>query len=162
MINKRVLTVIGVLIILAFAVLIVALASPSFGGGGSSFSALFDRLERDNISSELLMLPTDEFEEDQKITVNDKIISMRIHGADTYFVFVYRGDKWVNETGGTYFVVPTDSYHGIYVNGAWFEVRVDGRYSASFDVGDTITLQTTVVEDEDKLVFDHEWEVLVS
>lgn len=161
MIDKRALTVIGVLIILAFAVLIFALASPSFGGGGSSFTALFDRLERDNASSELLVLPADEFEEDQEITVDDKIISMRIHGGDTYFVFVYRGDKWVNETGGTNFIVPDDRYD-INVGGACFEIRVDGRYSASFDVGDTITLQTTVVEDDDKLVFDHEWEVLVS
>jgi len=161
MIDKRALTVIGVLIILAFAVLIVALISPSFGGGGSSFSALFDRLERDNASSELLVLPADEFEEDQEITVKDKIISMRVHGDDTYFAFVYTGNDWVNETGGTEFVVP-DGRYNIVVEAALFEIRVDGKYSASFDVGDTITLQTTVVEDDDKLVFDHEWEVLVS
>jgi len=163
MLDKRILTLIGALLILALLIVAVAMVAPTIGsGGGKSFTSLFDRLEMENESDESHWLKLgDDFEAGDEIIVKDKIVSIRQSWGDTIFTFTYTGNKWVNETGGTNFHVPDGSHNGIDVRGSVFEIQVDGKFSSSFDVGDKIRLTTTVVQDEGELVFDDDWEVLI-
>lgn len=159
MVDKKVLWVIAALLIIALMVLAVAMIRPSFGGGGQSFSELFDKLEMENTSTRNLVLGED-FVEDQEIVIEDKIVSMRTHGSNTYFYFIYTGDKWADEESGTNFQVPLDSGE-IDVNNAYFYISVSGIYTSSFNVGDSVTIKTTVVMEDDIKTIDRSWEVLV-
>lgn len=159
MVDKKVLYVIAALLIVALVVVAVAMIRPSFGGGGQSFSELFDGLEMENTTARDLMLG-DEFVEGQEVVVEDKIVSMRTHGSYTYFYFIYTGDKWADEESGTYFQVPLEAGE-IDVNNAFFQISVSGIYTSSFDVGDTVTIKTTVVMEDEVLLLSHGWEVLV-
>ncbi|HDP96933.1 MAG TPA: hypothetical protein ENN25_04480 [Euryarchaeota archaeon] len=159
MVDKKVLWVIAALLIIALMVFAVAMIRPSFGGGGQSFSELFDKLEMENTTTRMLILG-DAFVEDQEVVVKDKIVSMRTDGSTTYFYFIYTGNKWVDESSGTTFHVSDDG-GDINVNNAFFSIRINGIYTSSFDVGDEVKLKTTVVMDDDVLVFDHSWEVLI-
>jgi len=171
MVDKKILTMIGALLVIAVIVIAIVAMRPSFGGGEDSFSDLFDKLDEGNWTVHESYMPlvlSSEFEDGQEIIVEDRIIAMEGEDA-TRFYFLYTGDKWVDEEEGTDFAVPTDAtpYHQydfgyIGVSDGVFSIQFNEKYTASFDVGDSIRMTTKVVSEEGVLVFDHDWEILIS
>ncbi len=146
MIDKKVLLLIGALVIVAVVVLAASMLSPaSMRGGGSSFSALFDKMEIKLGTESDLILPSTTYATGEVITVTDTVASMEIinSGATTRFYFDYVGTKWVNETGGTDFSVD-QNVGKIVIEHAQFHIDVSGDYHLSIHVGGSITLQTSV------------------
>jgi hypothetical protein len=158
MIDKKVLLLIGALIIVAVVVLAASMLSPaSMRGGGSSFSALFDKMEVNSGTEADLVLPST-YVTGEVITVTDTVVSMEIinSGTTTRFYFDYVGTKWINETSGTDFFVVQDA-DKIVVAHAQFHIDVSGDYHLSVHVGGSLTLQTSVATHLGDQVLRHNW-----
>jgi hypothetical protein len=158
MIDKKVLLLIGALVIVAVVVLAASMLSPaSIRGGGSSFSALFDKMEINSGTEADLVLPNT-YLTGEVITITDTVVAMEIinSGTTTRFYFDYVGTKWVNETSGTDFSVVQDA-NKIEVAHAQFHIDVSGDYHLSVHVGKSLTLQTSVASHLGDLVLKHNW-----
>ena len=142
MIDKKVLILIAVLIVVAILIVALSFVNISFGGRGDSFSALYDKMEERELGSLELVLPSSYVAGDV-IKVRDKIIAIDASEYTTTFYFLYTGTQWINESSGSDFEVL--QYYGgpIHVSNAVFGIHVSLDFSASFDVGDYISLQTT-------------------
>lgn len=151
MIDKKVLLLVSGLIVVAMVVLAVTLISPATtrGGGGSSFTALFDNMERKSVGSSDLVLPST-YITGQAVLVTDTIMAMEIKdlGLTTRMWFTYVGDTWANETAGTDFNVLEDTGK-IVVDHAMFYIDVSGDWHLSLDVGKAVTLQSVVKTSND-------------
>ena len=159
MIDKKVLLMIVALAVVAVVVLAASMLGPtSIRGGGSSFSALFDKMET-NSSTANLVLPST-YLTGEKITVTDTVVDMELITPDsptkTRFYFDYVGTKWVNETGGTDFSVIMDAGK-LEISHAQFYIEVSGDYHLSIHVGQSLTLQTTVASHLGNQVLKHNW-----
>lgn len=144
------------------AALVVAAVMVAAGGGLSragGFTQLFDKLVYTGTAKEYqrLELPATWHEGDVK-KVSDVIVDMTYYkqtiGQTTVYIttlyFVYLGDKWANEYrgAGNRFYVPDNSHDGwLYVENGLFHITVSSatNLSAKYDIGDVITLQTTLV-----------------
>lgn len=145
MIDKKVIILIGVLVVVALLVLVVSTMKLDFSGGqgGASFTALIDTMQETEPGSLELVLP-DTYTSNQQITITDKIIAMRSTDYSTTFYFLYSGTVWINETSGTNFDVITYQGEDLHVRNALFSVTVNGDMHALYDIGDMITLKTSV------------------
>jgi hypothetical protein len=158
MIDKKVLLLIGVLVIVAVVVLAASMLSPaSIRGGGSSFSALFDKMEINAGTEADLILPST-YLTGQVVTITDTVVAMEVIGSGTAtkFYFDYVGTKWVNETSGTDFNVVQD-VGKITVGHAQFSIQLSGDLHMSVHVGKSLTLQTTVTTQFGDQVLRHNW-----
>jgi hypothetical protein len=163
MIDKKVLLLIVVLVIVAVVVLAASMLSPAtIRGGGSSFSALFDKMEINSGTEADLVLPST-YMTGEVITITDTVASMEVRnsGSVTRFYFDYVGTKWVNETGGTDFSVVQD-VGKIEVSHAQFYIEVSGDLHMSAHVGKSLTLQTTVALYQGDQVLRHNWVPILS
>jgi hypothetical protein len=152
------------------AVLVVAVIMVASGGFARSggFTKTFDKLVNDDgfEYNQRLSLPTSWDVGDTK-EVSDTIVDMYYHeeehGFSTVIWFAYQGDKWNDPTHGTHFYVPDTSGdgwmtvdHGLFSITIWSATNL----SAKYDVGDTITVQTTLKTNVNvDLSFDTEWVV---
>jgi len=158
MIDKKVLLLIGALVIVAVVVLAASMISPaSIRGGGSSFSALFDKMEINTGTEADLVLPST-YLTGEVITITDTVVAMEVisHGTATRFYFNYVGTKWINETSGTDFSVVQD-VSKIQISHAQFHIDVSGDLHMSVHVGSSLTLQTTVASLFGDQVLRHNW-----
>jgi len=160
MIDKKVLLIIVALAVVAVVVLAASMLGPtSIRGGGSSFSALFDKMETNSSTEMNLVLPST-YLTGEKITVTDTVVDMELITPDsptkTRFYFDYVGTKWVNETGGTDFSVIMDAGK-LEISHAQFYIEVSGDYHLSIHVGQSLTLQTTVASHLGNQVLKHNW-----
>jgi len=158
MIDKKVLLLIGALVVVAVVVLAASMLNPaSIRGGGSSFSALFDKMEINSGTEADLVLPST-YLTGEVITITDTVVAMEVinSGTATRFYFDYVGTKWVNETGGTDFSVVQDAGK-ILVAHAQFHIDVSGDLHMSVHVGKSLTLQTTVASHLGDQVLRHNW-----
>jgi hypothetical protein len=158
MIDKKVLLLMVALVVVAVVVLAASMLSPaSIRGGGSSFSALFDKMEIKNGTVADLVLPST-YVTGEAITITDTVVSMKVinSGTATQFTFNYEGTKWVNETSGTDFNV-VQVVGKIEVRNAQFSIQVSGDYHLSVHVGKSLTLQTSVASQFGDMVLKHNW-----
>jgi len=158
MIDKKIVILIGVLIVVAVIILALGFANIKLGGTPSdSFSALFDKMQKDDPNStEVNLVLTSEFIAGQQIDVKDEIVSMSYNGFVTTFTFVYTGTAWENKTHGTDFEVKMNFGH-IGVQNAMFSVSLTGDFRPSYSPGDMISLRTTAVKSGDNLVLGQNW-----
>lgn len=160
MIDKKVLLLIGALVIVAVVVLAASMLSPaSMRGGGSSFSALFDKMEVNSGTEADLVLPST-YVLGEVVTVTDTVVAMELITPDsptkTRFYFDYVGTKWINETSGTDFNVVQDAGK-IEVIHAQFYLEVSGDLHLSVHVGQSMTFQTMVATHLGDQVLRHNW-----
>lgn len=158
MIDKKVLLLIVALVVVAVVVLAASMLSPaSIRGGGSSFSALFDKMEMNSGTVADLVLPST-YVTGEAITITDTVASMEVinSGTATRFYFDYVGTKWVNESSGTDFYVVQD-VSKIEIAHAQFYIQVSGDYHLSVHVGKSLTLQTSVASLHGDQVLKHNW-----
>jgi hypothetical protein len=158
MIDKKVLLLIVALVVVAVVVLAASMLGPtSIRGGGSSFSALFDKMEINSGTVADLVLPST-YTTGEVVTITDTVVAMEIinSGTTTRFYFDYVGDKWINETSGTDFSVVMDA-NKIEVSHAQFHIDISGDLHMSVHVGKSVTLQTTVASHLGDQVLRHNW-----
>ena len=160
MIDKKVLLLIAALIVVAVVVLAASMLSPaSMRGGGDSFSALFDKMDKDTGTEMNLVLPST-YVTGEVITITDTVVAMELITPDsptkTRFYFDYVGTKWVNETSGTDFSVVQDAGK-IEISHAQFYLEVSGDLHLSVHVGQSLTFQTTVASHLGDQVLRHNW-----
>jgi hypothetical protein len=148
MIDKKVLLLIGALVVVAVVVLAVSLIGPSGSHvSGSSFSALFDKMEKRAGTTADLVLPSS-YTNGEVVTVTDTVVAreLDIHDGNvksTTLFFNYEGTKWINETSATTFNVLTN-LEDIKVVHAAFSIQLNGDWSGTISVGEDVTLQTVV------------------
>jgi len=161
MIDKKVLSIVIVLAIVAVLVLAIGLIAPSMSGpSNSSFSVLFDKMTTKTNDTNTMVIQNGTYKAGDTIQVTDKIVAISSHGSQTSLYFLYQGSKWVNEDDGTTFNVMTDDGY-IQVAGAVFHIHMGTDLSIAFDVGDTITIQTEVGSSGGYLVLGHDWALAV-
>lgn len=159
MIDKKVLLLIGALVIVAVVTLAVSLFAPgSSHASGSSFSALFDKMENKTGEPTTLILPSTSYSAGQVITVSDNIIAMDVddYHLSTTLYFLYDGSVWVNENNGNSFEVKQD-VESIHVANSVFKLTLGTDLSVKYDVGGSISLQVSVVLSHGDLVLGHIW-----
>lgn len=163
MIDKKIVVIIGILVVVALVVLALGFVNIKFGAPGGSFSALFDKMQKEDANSThiMLVLPSD-YTVGQQIDIRDEIVSMTYDGWNTYFTFVYSGTKWVNETGGTDFDVLYKSGASIGVHDAMFTLHLSGDHRPSYSPGDLISLRTTAAARSGHVVLDPSWILVAS
>lgn len=163
MIDRKVLILIGALAVVAILILSLGFVNISFGGGGDSYTALFDKMEdrREEMIGNPELVLGSEYTDDDIVRVRDTIIAITCYGgSQTTFYFMYTGTVWINEYAGTNFEVILNVGE-IRVQNSVFGITVNGNFTASFDVGDYVTLQTTVGESGDDLVLNRNWVVVL-
>jgi len=141
------------------------IASGGIAGTGG-FTKMFNRLvDKDSTTyNQRLALP-DSWDVGDVKKVSDTIVDITYHEEDygfrTTLWFSYHGDKWNDPTRGSVFHVPDTSSDGwLDVSHGLFniEVRSVTNISAHYDVGDTITVQSTLTTNAYvALAFDDEW-----
>jgi len=157
MIEKKTLLLVGVLAVVAVLVLAIGLIAPSISAGGSSFSALFDKMASKGNNADNLFIPNGTYKAGDTIKITDKIVAIDSHHSQyTTLYFLYQGSKWVDVSDGTSFIVINDGGN-ISVAGATFHITMGTDLSKAFKVGDSITIQTEVVSAYGNLVIGHDW-----
>jgi hypothetical protein len=158
--------IIGIMLsLVVVAVVVVAVVMVAAGGFKKSggFTKLFDSLEYSgNLTYEQeLEIPADWGVGDVK-KVSDTIVDMyysktpvqQTYVYITTLYFVYMGDEWTDSDRGTRFMVPNSVTHHDEVLATWltvdhgrFSIQVSSatNLSAAYDIGDVITLETTIV-----------------
>lgn len=161
MIDKKVIVLIGVLVVVALLVLAFSTIKLDFSStSGSTFSSLFDKMEEKRAGSLELVLPST-YENGQQITITDKIVAMKSTDFSTTFYFLYTGTKWINETSGTDFEVVTYLGGNLHVRNAMFAITIlPVDLTSMYDVGDLITLKTSVKISGGKPVLSGSWMVI--
>ena len=163
--------IIGIMLsLVVVAVVVVAVVLVAAGGFNKSggFTKLFDSLEYSGNQTyeQELELPADLEVGDVK-KVSDTIVDMyhyrtTVEQTDVYITtlyFVYVGDEWTDPDDGTRFMVPNSVTHHdntvatwITVNHGLFSLQVSSatNLSATYDIGDVIELETTIVIADDE------------
>lgn len=172
--EKKILMIMASLVVVA--ALVVAVVMVAAGGGLSragGFTNLFDKLVYTGNATEYqrLSLPQSWHEGDQK-TVTDVIVDMTyyrqtVQQTSVYITtlwFVYLGDKWAKEYlgDGNQFYVPDKSHDGLLpVDNGLFYLTVSSatNISAKYDVGESITLQTTLLLNRNAVLAFGDWTV---
>jgi len=166
--DKKILITMVALVVVAVMVFAVALIASGGMAAAGGFTKLFNKLvnEDDVAYNQWLKLP-DGWDEGDVKKVSDTIVDMTFHeldyGYSTTIWFVYHGDKYNDPANGrgTVFHVPDSSPDGwLYVDHGRFsvEVRSVANISDKYDVGDTITIQSTLTTNVNvDLAFDDEW-----
>ena len=153
------------MVVAALVVAFVMIASGGLARSGG-FTKLFDKLVNDDefTYNQRLNLP-DSWDVGDTKKVSDTIVDMYYHDEDhgfsTTIWFAYKGDKWNDPTHGTHFFVPDSSgdgwlevTHGLFSITIWSATNL----SANYDVGETITVQSTLMTNVNvDLAFDDEW-----
>ncbi|MGQ9587548.1 MAG: hypothetical protein ACUVT7_04100 [Thermoplasmata archaeon] len=169
--DKKIIAIMVTLVVVA--ALVVAVVMVAAGGirrpGG--FTDLFDKLEYNGTDTYDfdLSLP-DSWDVGDKKTVSDIIVDMffekRTIGQTSVYIttmyFVYLGNKWNNPQEGTSFNVPVDSGNGwLHVDHGRFSITVSSatNLSAEYDVGDVITLETSLVQNSNTMLAFGDWVV---
>jgi hypothetical protein len=166
--DRKILMIMSALVVVA--VLVVAFVLVASGGlvRAGGFTTLFDKLQNDSGSTyhQYLSLPSSWNAGDKK-TVSDTIVDMMYRsqtiGSTSVYVttlwFVYLGNKWNDPYYGTSFYVPSDG-GWLAVDHGRFSITVSSatNLSARYDIGGVITLQTTIVTNNDVVAFG-EWVV---
>lgn len=164
--DKKILVLMAVLVVVAVLVVaVVMVASGGFARSGG-FTKLFDKLVEDEglVYDQRLALP-DSWEVGDVKKVSDTIMDMSYHeeehGYSTTLWFAYHGDKWNDPSHGTRFRVPDTSGDGWFlVDHGMFSITIWSatNLSAEYDVGDTITVQSTLKTNVNvDLAFDTDW-----
>jgi hypothetical protein len=171
--KKIILTLVS---LLAVALIIVAVVMVAGSGGvlskSGGFTALMNDMTYDGdlTYQQYLECPSSWTPGDSK-TVRDVIVDMRTErervGVDTWFYttdlwFVYVGDKWNDPDHGTLFYVPDNiGDDWLVVSHGQFMVTVTTatNLAEKYDVGDSITLQTALVTNDNGLVAFGTWTV---
>ena len=171
--ERKIVGIMLALVLVAIVVVgVVAIASVGIKKSGG-FTKLFDDLEYsgDLTYRQELEIPEDWDEGDEK-TVADTIVDMHYYrhtlATTTVYVttlyFIYMGEEWNSPAEGTRFYVPVEWNDGyldwIHVNHGLFSIQVSSatNLSAAYDIGDTIELETTIVDADGTLAFG-EWAV---
>ncbi len=164
--DKKILMMMVSLVVVAILIVFfVMIASGGITGTGG-YTKLFNKLVNKGSTTynQRLELPASWDVGDVK-KVSDTIVDMIYHEEDygyrTVIWFSYHGDKWNDPTRGSFFHVPDtssdgwlDVTHGLFS----IEVRSVTNISAKYDVGDTITVQSTLTTNSIvALAFDDEW-----
>jgi hypothetical protein len=166
--EKKILVImVSLVVIAALVVAFVMIASGGMAKAGG-FTSTFDKLVNDDESAynQRLVLP-DSWDVGDTKKISDTIVDMSYHeeshGYSTTLWFAYQGDKWNDPTRGSHFYVPDTSSDGwLEVTHGLFSIEIWSatNLSAKYDVGDTITVQTTLKTNVNvDLAFDDEWAV---
>ncbi len=169
--DKKIIAIMVALLVVA--ALVVAVVMVAMGGirRSGGFTDLFDKLEYNGTDTYDfdLSLP-DSWDVGDKKTVSDFIVDMyyekRTIGQTSVYIttmyFMYLGNKWNNPEEGTSFNVPDDSGDGwLNVDHGMFVITVSSatNLSAEYDVGDIITLETSLVQNSNTLLAFGDWVV---
>jgi len=177
--DKKILAIMVALIVVA--ALVVAFVMIAAGGGdsakGGGFTSLFDDLTYNGTAEtgQVLAMPED-WEAGDERSVSDTIVDMSYYAIDigtttvytTTLWFTYIGDLWNSPTEGTEFYVPYYHWEGGTHNAAWihvdhgmFSITVSSatNLSAELDIGDVITLESTLIESADGILCFGVWTV---
>jgi hypothetical protein len=161
------LTLVVVAIVVIGIVMVAAVGIKKAGG----FTGLFDDLEYsgDLTFRQPLEIP-DSWDEGDVKSVSDTIVDMFYNKQTvqqttvyvTTLYFVYIGDKWNDPDEGNRFSIPVADDWGELqwkdVNHGLFSIQVSSatNLSAAYDIGDVITLETTIADAGGTLAFG-EW-----
>ncbi len=172
--DKKILMIMVSLVVAA--AIVVAVVMVAAGGGLSrsgGFTSLLDKLVYTGNATEYqrLSLPESWDEGDVK-KVSDVVVDMvyyrqTVQQTSVYITtlwFAYLGDKWANEYlgDGNQFYVPDNSHDGwLRVDHGLFSLTVSSatNISAKYDVGETITLQSTLLLNENAMLAFGDWTV---
>jgi hypothetical protein len=172
--EKKIIAIMVALVVVAMVV--VAAVTIGVGAGGrhaGGFTALFDKLTNSDVNDtyrQHLNLPTNWREADQK-TVSDTVVDMwyerttvgQTHVYMTHLIFAYLGEKWNDVKRGTLFYVPQDisGQAWLTVSHGQFQIDVSSatNITAKYNIGDTITLTTTLSVNSNALLGFGEWQV---
>ncbi len=157
--DKRILLMIVGLVVVAVVVLAVSVAMPATThASGSSFSALFDKMQLKAGSANELVLPSNIYTAGQVITVTDKIIAMDVadYGLQTTLYFLYDGVKWVNTSNGNSFNV-MQNINEIQVKHSMFSMTFYTDLSKKYSVGGDISVQTSIMISQGNYVLGSNW-----
>ena len=168
--KKIIAIMVSLLIVAALVVASVLIAAGGIQRAGG-FTSLFDKLENPDPAAEdiELRMPSGWSVGDKK-TVSDTIVDMSYYrqtvGQTSVYIttlwFVYLGDKWNDPLSGTYFSVPDSSGDGwMYIDHGMFYLRVSSatNLSASYDIGDVITVETMLVMNNNAMTAFGDWVV---
>jgi hypothetical protein len=162
--DKKILTIMVALLVVA--VLVVAFVMIASGGlqRAGGFTTLFDKMEYsgDATYHQQLACPGS-WDEGDKKTVSDRIVDMAYErgtiGSTTVYVttlwFNYMGNKWDDPDRGTSFYIPTSYAGWVLVNHGLFSIEVSTatNLSAKYDIGDVISVHSTLETSHDILSF---------
>jgi hypothetical protein len=166
--EKKILVImVSLVVVAALVVAFVMIASGGMAKAGG-FTSTFDKLvyDEDATYNQRLNLP-DSWDVGDVKKISDRIVDMYFseedHGFSTTLWFAYMGNKWSDPERGTYFHVPDtssdgwlDVTHGLFSIHIWSATNL----SAKYDIGDTITVQTTLKTNVNvDLAFDQDWSV---
>lgn len=169
--RKIIAIMVALVVVAAVVVVSVTLAASGVGGRAGGFTSLFNKLEQSGNSTHPLNLKVpDSWKQGDKKTVGDKIVDMsferttvgQTHVYTTHIWFAYMGDKWNNPLEGTAFNVPDDSFDGwMHVGHGLFEITVTSatNLSAQYDIGDVISLTSTLVMNNNAAIAFGDWAV---
>lgn len=173
--EKKILAIMAALVVVA--VVVVAAVTIGVGTGtrhAGGFTALFDKLGNSDVNdthNQQLTLPSS-WKEGDKITVTDAIVDMwyqrttvgQTHVYTTHLIFTYMGQKWNDPTHGTDFNVPQDIPYNswLQVRHGSFEIDVSSatNLTAIYNIGDAITLTTTLSVNSNASLSFGEWMVV--
>lgn len=166
--EKKIIAIMVSLVVVAAVVVGVVLIAAGGVHTAGGFTKLFDSLEYTGEDSHYqhLELPADWDVGDEKV-VSDMIVDMAYSeqtvGQTTVYIttlyFVYVGEKWNDPDWGTAFTVPYepgwDDYLHVEHGAFYLTVSSATNIANEYDIGDTITLKTSVVSigDDGDLAF---------
>lgn len=171
--DKRILAIMVTLVVVAaLVVAAVMIAAGGFGRAGG-FTTLFDKLVNNDTDKYNMHLSIpDDWDVGDKMRVSDTIIDMTYEKQafgttwmyQTTLYFAYVGEKWHNSTEGTAFYVPVNlagGIHWLHVSSGMFHLSVSSAtdLSAEYDIGDKITLETTITMNGLSMLSFGDWKV---
>lgn len=169
--DKKIIAIMVTLVVVAALVVAVVLVASGGIRGTGGFTSLFDKLVYNgtDTSDFDLSLP-DSWEVGDKKSASDTIVDMYYHrqtiGQTSVYIttmyFMYLGNKWNNPQEGTMFSVPDNSGDGwLNVDHGRFMITVSSatNLSADYDVGDVITLETSLVQNTNAVLAFGDWVV---
>lgn len=169
--DKKILAMFATLVVVAVLVFAVVMVSAGGFGRAKGFTNLFDKLENntDDGYNMRLSLPTD-WDAGDSMKVSDVIVDMTYEKSPfgtswmyyTTLYFAYIGEKWHNDTEGTAFYVPVNSPgFWLHIQSGMFHISVTSAtdLSARYDIGDSITLETTLANNGNSMLSFSDWRV---
>lgn len=160
--EKKIIAIMVSLVVVAAVVVGIVLIAAGGVHTAGGFTKLFDSLEYTGEDSHYqhLELPDDWDAGDEKV-VSDMIVDMAYTEQTSYqttvyittLYFVYVGENWNDPSWGTSFTVPYepgwDDYLHIDHGSFYITVSSATNLANEYDIGDTITLKSTIVEIDD-------------
>jgi len=168
--KKIILVMVSLLVVAALVVAFILVAAGGLQRSGG-FTTLFDKLVNpDPDADDIELRMPDSWELGDTKRASDTIVDMHYYrqtvGQTSVYIttlyFVYLGNKWNDPFDGTHFSVPDNSGDGwLDINNGMFSIRVSSatNLSAEYDVGEVITLEAMLVNNNNAMLAFGDWVV---